>query len=95
MRSTTRSREEMKNRPTSYEVVAVLHGIEHRIGFTPKRTKAALFHMAQTNKELILPHVEEGNDTVVYNRENGMWFGPYAGVKFSGKTERECSNRSM
>ncbi|MCB0252147.1 MAG: hypothetical protein KDI55_00275 [Anaerolineae bacterium] len=88
-----RSLEAMARYPTSYEVV-LCHGADRVcLGFTVRRTKAALMGFARANAQMILDRLTEDELEADwhYSAHNGVSFGSVR-VAFSGRTERECAS---
>lgn len=90
MATTPRTRAELHNRTTTYEIVAVLPtGAQHRLGFTARISKRTLLGLAQDHAETLLPHLG-GDDSASYTAAGGLRLGAVT-VRKSGRTERECS----
>lgn len=90
MSTTPRTITQMKNRPTSYEVVVKTEAVEIRLGFTERKNKHGLLTQARWNGQTILPLIGDWDDEATYSKSQGWTFGP-ARVCFSGRTERDCT----
>ena len=85
---TTRTLEQMQNRPTSHQVVVIAGGVTTHLDFSVRKTKSVLLSMAQRHSETVLALLGDWDADAIYNAQHGWTFGP-ARVCFSGRTERD------
>lgn len=87
-----RTRTQMLNRQTSYEVVADTPDGRIRLGFLFTVNKHTLLRAAQRpeNSSRLLLFLSD-DDSSAYSREKGWTLWPIT-IRLSGQTERDCAN---
>lgn len=88
-----RTLEQIKGRPTRYEVVAEAPGFRARIGFTSRPSKMGLLSLAQDSADELVPHIGEDN-SVRYSFRHGLKLGALT-IRKSGKTQRDIILEEM
>lgn len=90
--ATPRSLEQMKDRPTCYEVGVYVNNEQiDTLAFVAKRTKMTLYKLAPEGGILKSLLTKEELDTDwEYSKDLGFTFGGRVSLRFTGKTEREC-----
>lgn len=94
MNPAPRTAAELYNRPTSYEVIAVIleTGETRRLGFTARKTKAALIGFGSSELcDWFNANGIADDAAVTYDKRTGWTFGGKAAIRFSGTTERELA----
>lgn len=88
-----RTRTQMLNRQTSYEVVANTPDGRIRLGFLARVNKHTLLKVAQRpeNSSRLLHYMSDDDPSATYSRDNGWTLGPIT-IRLSGRTERDCAN---
>ncbi len=91
MTTTPRTLTQMQHCATSYEVAVTAHGNTISLGFTERKTRRVLLHMAQANGAAILARIGGWDGEVTYNSAQGWTFGPVR-IHFTGRTERDVAS---
>ena len=91
MTTTPRTLTQIQHCATSYEVAVTAHGNTVRLGFTERKTRAVLLHMAQANSAAILAQLNDWDGEAEYSMAQGWVFGP-ARIHFTGRTERDVAS---
>ena len=85
---------QMKNLPTTYEIIMVVADVSEQVAFTARKTKGNLLANAQrfANKnEARMTNLLDGFDADgSYNANTGWTFGPVV-FRYSGLTERDLA----
>lgn len=81
MNATPRTRSQMRNYSTAYEIVAVLPS---------GNPKSSLLTMARRHADALLPLISD-DDMASYSARDGLRLGKNVVIRKSGLTERECA----
>ncbi len=90
MTTTPRTLTQMQNCASAYEVSVTAHGNTISLGFTERKTRRVLLHMAQANGAAVLAQLGGWDGDATYSNALGWTFGP-ARIHFTGRTERDVA----